>query len=138
MRGYGTVIPWEKLPDHPEYPTDRNTLISEDPPIVITHTYDHDFIPEVSYSEYESEDSVSVFQFFVSLVASLSQRVEYKRETVPLRVVLNHAVNHTELSDDEAYEILTELCSDRQTPLQLTDSGRVEYAGGDSRSEHSD
>jgi hypothetical protein len=131
MQAYGTIVPWRELPDSGYYPEDRNVIVSEDPPVLITHNYSHDTVPEIDYETYESEGTTAVIQFFNALVNDLEEMgPSDDSEGVPLRVVLNHAVHHTDLDDDEAYEVLTAICEPHDTPLLLTDGGRVVPATG--------
>jgi hypothetical protein len=125
MQDYGAIIPAEDLPIPPEYDTGKSLLVSEDPPIIISHDMQHNYVPNIDYDAYIDEGTSAVVQFFTQVISDLDRLNEHGKDGVPVRVVLNHAVNHTGLTDDEAYEILMELANKRQDPVQLDKSGRV-------------
>lgn len=125
MQDYGAVIPADEIPDYSEYDSSKNLLVSEDPPILVTHDLEHNYVPDIDYEAYEDETSGVVRQFFIQVVGDLDRSDKYRKDGVPLRVVLNHAVHHTGLSDDEAYEVLMDLSNAHGNPVSIGSNGRV-------------
>lgn len=125
MKEYGAVIPATDLPVSPEYASYKNLLVSDDPPVLVTHELEHNYVPDIDYETYQDEGSTAVYQFFIQTVSDLDRLNEHGKDGVPMRIVLNHAVNHTDLNDDEAYEILMELSDSHDSVLRIDGSGRV-------------